>query len=66
VAQQFFPLAASQQNLRRLLIVRIIVFACQLVALLYAYLFLSLELNYLMILSTMVIFILINFVVFYA
>jgi len=64
VAQQFFPLAASQQNLRRLLIVRIIVFACQLVALLYAYLFLSLELNYLMILSTMVIFILINFVVF--
>lgn len=64
MAQQFFPLAASQQNLRRLLIVRIIVFACQLVALLYAYRFLSMELNYLLILTTMVIFILINFAVF--
>jgi two-component system sensor histidine kinase RegB len=64
VAQQFFPLAASQQNLLRLLLVRMIVFACQLVALLYAYLVLSLTLNYLYILSTMVIFVLINFAVF--
>ncbi|PCJ42532.1 MAG: ATP-binding protein [SAR86 cluster bacterium] len=57
---QFFPLAASQQNLQRLLSIRMIVFACQLVALLYTYLFLSIELNYALILSTMVVFVLIN------
>ena len=59
----FFPLAASQQNLRRLLLIRIIVFACQLIALLYAYAVLDLSLNYTLILCTMLGFVLINFAV---
>lgn len=61
---QFFPLAASQQNLQRLLIIRMIVFGCQLIALLYAFFYLALELNYFSILIIMVAFLLINYSVF--
>lgn len=61
---QFFPLAASQQNLQRLLIIRMIVFGCQLLALLYAFFYLSLDLNYFLILIIMVAFVMINYAVF--
>lgn len=60
---QFFPLAASQQNLKRLLVIRMIVFACQIVALIYAFLILEISLNYGLILCTMLIFVLINWAV---
>ena len=60
---QFFPLAASHQNLRRLLLIRMIVFSCQLLALLYAYAVLDLVLNYVLILCTMAIFVIINITV---
>jgi len=43
---RFFPLAASQLNLKRLLIIRLIVFACQVAAVLYARFLLELDLEY--------------------
>ena len=62
---QFFPLAASLQNLQRLLFIRLIVFACQLIALCYAFFFLALELNYFLIFNIMALFVLINYSVFW-
>ncbi len=56
----FFSLAASQQNLKNLLIIRLIILLCQLLALFYSYSFLSLSLNYFLIISTMVLLQIIN------
>ena len=44
--KRFFPLAAAQLNLKRLLLIRLIVLACQLIGILYAFYFLDLRLNY--------------------
>lgn len=43
---RFFPLAAARHNLKRLLLIRIIVLACQFSALIYAWFILGLELAY--------------------
>tara|TARA_R110002110_G_scaffold333870_2_gene544967 strand:+ start:106987 stop:108270 length:1284 start_codon:yes stop_codon:yes gene_type:complete len=60
----FFPLAASHLNLRRLLIIRLIVVSLQLLALAYAGIYLELSINYPAIVSTLIVFVLINAAVF--
>lgn len=57
---EFFPLAASHLNLRRLLLIRLIVFCCQLLALVYAWLMLELSLAYPMIIGTLTVIALFN------
>jgi two-component system sensor histidine kinase RegB len=57
---RFFPLAAAQQNLKRLLVIRLIVFTCQFLALLYAWLILSLDLSYIAISTVMAVVVAVN------
>ena len=61
-AKQYFPLAPSQYNLRRLLAIRLIVFVCQLLALAYVYYALQLALNYFLLGSTLLALALINII----
>ena len=62
---RFFPLAASQHNLKRLLLIRLIVFACQLVALIYARVILELSLSYFAILVVLALVVGVNGLVIY-
>lgn len=57
---RFFPLAASQQNLKRLLLIRLIVFACQVVALAYARIILAMPLSYPAILGVLALVVIVN------
>ena len=57
---RFFPLAAAQQNLKRLLLIRLIVFICQGVALFYTWSILGLELEYGFILSVLLLVLVVN------
>ncbi|MDT8397494.1 MAG: ATP-binding protein [Pseudomonadales bacterium] len=61
--RRFFPLAALQSNLRRLLKIRWIVFGCQALALAYAWLVLELALQYLLISIILSFFVLLNLAV---
>lgn len=61
---RFFPLAAAQQNLKRLLLIRLIVFICQDIALFYAWWILGLELRYGLILAVLLLVLAVNSAVF--
>lgn len=63
-ATHFFPLAASQYNLRRLLAIRLIVFFCQLLALAYAWFFLALSLDYFLIGGLLLVWVIVNIFVY--
>jgi len=60
--KQFFPLAAAQLNLKRLLLIRLIVFICQLSALIFAWV-LDYSLAYSAIITVMSVILVINFAV---
>lgn len=57
---RFFPLAAGQQNLKRLLLIRLIVFVCQFIAMVYAWAVLRLELSYAGLSATLLVVVLVN------